>query len=488
VTLNVVFSDPETTGASRIFWINGLAGSGKTTIAYTVAKKCKENGILGASFFCSRDDADSSNPKLVFTTIADQLGQFQELFQEHVTRAHFVDAGLKFSSVSNQLEELLVKPLRAVRDSFPPCVVVLDALDECKENDATSIILASLSRHVDALAPLKFLVTSRPERKISQGFQLPGLQLATQRLNLHEVKLDVVGQDIELYLKDHLNIKEEPCGPGGGWPAAGDIRALTDLSSGLFIFAATAVRFIHDPNYSDPRGQLARLLESSVVQGSSPYRYLDQLYMQVLTSTFPDISDDLSRRLRNILGTVALLQYPLHLADIEQLLGLRPGTVRDTTLHLGSVLVLPNDDNQMIRLIHPSFFDFLTDAARCSDQRFAVDSETLHGSLARACLDAMKGLKRDICEIGYPSKLNNEVPDLSERIARYIPPHLKYASRSWAYHLSRCRVHDVPMELLRELCYKSLLHWMEVCSLLGELRGALLALDAASQLVSVRIY
>ena len=70
---------------SPIFWINGSAGTGKTTIAYTVAKTCKERGILGASFFCSRDNAECSNPKLIFTTIAYQLGRFFPPFKDKVT-------------------------------------------------------------------------------------------------------------------------------------------------------------------------------------------------------------------------------------------------------------------------------------------------------------------------------------------------------------------------------------------------------------------
>jgi hypothetical protein len=76
----------DSTPNSRIFWINGSAGTGKTTIAYTIAKACDGKKNLGASFFCSRDDADCSNPKLIFTTIADQLGYFYPSFGNEVAR------------------------------------------------------------------------------------------------------------------------------------------------------------------------------------------------------------------------------------------------------------------------------------------------------------------------------------------------------------------------------------------------------------------
>jgi hypothetical protein len=71
---------------SCIFWINGSAGTGKTTIAYTIAEDCRKHNILGASFFCSRDDAECKNPNVIFTTIAFHLGLFNPLFREEVRR------------------------------------------------------------------------------------------------------------------------------------------------------------------------------------------------------------------------------------------------------------------------------------------------------------------------------------------------------------------------------------------------------------------
>ena len=126
----------------RIFWINGSAGTGKTTIAYTVAETCRKRGILGASFFCSRDYAERSNPNLIFATVAHQLGLFYPPFRAEVTRVLQLNPDIVYSSVPHQLEELIVKPLHAVGGSFPSCVIVLDALDECKDSGATSIILS----------------------------------------------------------------------------------------------------------------------------------------------------------------------------------------------------------------------------------------------------------------------------------------------------------------------------------------------------------
>ena len=64
--------DPD---APPVFWLNGLAGTGKSAIAQTIAERLFAQGLLGASFFCSRGVEDRSNLKLVFPTLAFQLAQ-----------------------------------------------------------------------------------------------------------------------------------------------------------------------------------------------------------------------------------------------------------------------------------------------------------------------------------------------------------------------------------------------------------------------------
>lgn len=479
------FFDTKTHSESpRIFWINGLAGTGKTTIAYTVAQECKQKNILGASFFCSRSDVDCCNPKLVFITLAEQLGQFFAPFREKLMSAQNADPGLTHSSVSHQLQELIVKPLCDLRASLPPCIIVLDALDECVHSSTTSVILSSLSHHIGSLAPLKFLVTSRPEPEISGTFRLLSLKPATQPYNLHEVNLDIVEHDIELYLSTSLRELALRWGLGDeGWPAPNDISTLTRLSSGLFIFAAMAIKFIDDRNHSNPRHQLKRLITSRASgDAASPYQWLDRLYLQVLIDAYPDISNDLSRDLKTILGAISLLMYPLRTADIEQLLGMEKDKIMITTNYLGAVLSVANE---RIYLVHPSFFEFITSPTRCTDPRFLVDSQLHHAQLLHACLRTMKMLKRNICSIEDPSLLDSEVSDLPDRIVRNIPSHLEYACLGWMEHLSHSRVFDIPLELLMDFCRKSLLYWVEVCCLLRKLRDTVIGLDRVCHVLSV---
>ncbi|TVY13324.1 Vegetative incompatibility protein HET-E-1, partial [Lachnellula arida] len=56
-----------------ILWLNGLAGTGKSTIAQTVAGKYYTEGHLGASFFFSRAGGDVGHARKFVTSIAARL-------------------------------------------------------------------------------------------------------------------------------------------------------------------------------------------------------------------------------------------------------------------------------------------------------------------------------------------------------------------------------------------------------------------------------
>jgi hypothetical protein len=315
-------SDPQ---EKCIFWINGSAGTGKTTISYTVAEECRKCGILAASFFCSRDDSACSDPRLIFTTIAYQIGIFSPPFKAEISRVMMPQPDIGYASISYQLEQLIVNPLRSLAGSIPPCVVVVDALDECRDSGTSSTILSALERYVPQLAPLKFLVTSRPEIHITTAFRDRDLAPATSRLILHEVHLDAVQGDITSYLSSKLELTRRVYDIRPGWPATEDVRELARLSHGLFIFAATSVKFIGDQNYCDPQGQLADLLNPLPENDDeSPHVHLHRLYAQVLDGAFPNISSRLSNRFQEIVGSIVLIREPLPPFALALLLELVP--------------------------------------------------------------------------------------------------------------------------------------------------------------------
>ena len=128
--------------------MNGLAGTGKTAIAQTVAERLFANGQLGASFFCSRDFEDRSDLKLIFPTLATQLArehvEFRSIFVPLVQR----DPEIGQDSLYSQMNKLIVRPLQ---ESGISTVIVIDALDECGDEETASAILSVLGRFVSQI-------------------------------------------------------------------------------------------------------------------------------------------------------------------------------------------------------------------------------------------------------------------------------------------------------------------------------------------------
>ena len=64
----------------HVFWLNGLAGTGKSTIAQSFAEIAFAEGKLGASFFCSRDFEGRNNLQAILPTLAFQLAYHYPLY------------------------------------------------------------------------------------------------------------------------------------------------------------------------------------------------------------------------------------------------------------------------------------------------------------------------------------------------------------------------------------------------------------------------
>ena len=184
----------------RVFWLNGLAGTGKSTIAQTFAETTATDGMLGASFFCSRDFEDRSNLQMIFPTLAFQLACQYPCFWKELLEVLKRRPDVGHESLFLQVEKLLVGPLKAT--SIP--TLIINALDECKDKEPASAILSILSRYVDQIPNVKFFITGRPEPRIRSGFCLQSLAPITEVLKLHEVKPEAVDRDIALFFQTQL--------------------------------------------------------------------------------------------------------------------------------------------------------------------------------------------------------------------------------------------------------------------------------------------
>ena len=464
---------------SPIFWLNGLAGTGKSTIAQTVSERIFADGQLGASFFCSRDFEDRSDLHFLFPTLAFQLAHKFPKFRSVLVLLLQSDPDVTHESLYSQMEKLIVEPLISADLST---VIVIDALDECKDEEPSSAILSVLARLAERIPKVKFFITGRPEPRIKTGFRLPILVDLTAVFVLHDDHPPLINNDIRLFLEHELS-ELATRRQLGRWPSDEQIDLLCNRAAGLFVYAVATVKFL-DGNIRLPKHQLdiiVKLPECTAPEGKTrfnPKTTLDSLYTSILQTAFSEGDPEVWSRVRFTIGTVILLVNPLSPSGIAQLVGLDPEEVVLFLTSIQSLLSLGEDLAQPVKPFHKSFPDFITDPSRCTDTKFYISPKSLHLELAMNCLRMMNGgLERNL--LSFPDyALNSEVKDLKTRINDRISIALEYACRSWHNHLTKIE-EDVTGVIphLRVFLEEKFLAWLEVVSVIKAVGGAVAALE-----------
>ncbi|KAH7357337.1 putative WD-repeat protein [Pyrenochaeta sp. MPI-SDFR-AT-0127] len=470
-----------------VFWLNGLAGTGKSTIARTVARSYYDRKCLGASFFFTRGGGDAGHAGRFVTSIAVQLAHNIPPSRQHICDAISERSDIASQSLRDQWQHLVLRPLSKLGDNdcSNPFLLVIDALDECDDdnNIRTIVQLLAEARWVGG-ARLRVFLTSRPEVPIRHGFyQIPDSE--HQTFVLHNISPSIVDRDINLYLEFNLQrIGQERC-LRAGWPGAEVITQLVQSASGLFIWAATACRFIQEGKRFAAKRLEAILCSDSGVS-VAPEMHLNKMYITVLQSSIYDYTDEereeQCRSLRHVLGSIVVLFSPLSAQSLDRLLDVASEGIRSMLEDLHAILDIPGDEARPLRLHHPSFRDFLLDKDRCGDENYWVDDKQAHQGLTSKCIQLMSSsLKRDICNFVGPGTLVDAVDRL--RIVECLPSELQYACLYWIPHLQSSGAQVYDNGHVHLFLQNHFLHWLEALSWAGKLSEGIQAISSLQSVV-----
>ena len=451
----------------------GDAGSGKSTIACTVAghfdineTKSEAQNILRASFFCSRQFEETRGQHYIIPTIVYQLAHQSRSYKRALLRAD------KFGSVdvpSKQMKDLLVGPWRRSISErppeLPPYLIVIDALDEI-EGEGGPVFLRDLLETVNdgQLQGLKFLVTSRPH---------PGLALLCDSLSsdavcrLHQVSTDIVKADIVTYLKDKLpDLQDEP-----------ELMDLAQKADGLFIYAATVVRYIKPRSKMTKREQvhlMGKLIGSTWAMSPTTTSLIDELYQQILREAFSNLENELFDMRLSILHTFLCTEERVSLS-IAAALSYDAGMEDEARVIFDELHAVLYANEGRVFWYHASFQDFIFTETR---SKFTISGEVVNMScdvaahnttLTHHCFRIMmSSLRFNICNLPSSFLLDSEVPGLVQLVRLNIGDVLSYCCRYWSQHLARAASND-RNDLLP--CIKNffpiyVLFWIEAMNLL----------------------
>ncbi|TFK71088.1 hypothetical protein BDN72DRAFT_895937 [Pluteus cervinus] len=205
-----------------VFWLYGPAGTGKSTIAATVASQLTTAGKLAAFYTCRRDNSALSNPLQLLRNICYRLALVYRPFGQQVARViesdpHF---GSGADTISSLFQKLLKQPLSLLTDkpTLVPFVIVIDALDECGKKADRIELLKCLLDLTTVGDWIKVFITSRKNQEIQSHLW--------DSSKLCEISTEDCYGDVETFVKNKYSEFSLSEVPSGFWNKAWIVKVL----------------------------------------------------------------------------------------------------------------------------------------------------------------------------------------------------------------------------------------------------------------------
>jgi WD40 repeat protein len=424
--------------SQSFLWLTGDPGSGKSAITASVARECKDAGILWAQFFINRNNADTTDPRSYFPSIARQL--VDHIPDSDVALAIHDALKRKRTLVDDisaeQASRLFIDAIEIASKQDPerPVVVVIDGMDETTKARLrfTAGIFSELFAKL-CCGNAKVFISSRTEDDIQKPFYKAFDVKHVKHIHL-DPSTDSSIMDVSNFLGRRIGeIVEDNDLNWEEWPGKQRMQALCSRASGLFIWAATVAKFFQEQIEALGRECLNDLLDAVSTEGMGD---INALYDAILRLVYKGRTHAWEyETFRRVVGCIVVLQEPLCLAEIKDLLNLRQDAsservdIEHFVRRLRTVLVAGTDgiDGQTVPRLHKSFFEFIT--SERVDRRFRVDPDKSNSELAIQCvrqLASVKDKRTTLCH-----------PDRSALAVGCLPVGLAYSIQFGLAHLSQ---------------------------------------------------
>jgi len=388
-------------GDERLQWANAIAGAGKTAMMRTFCHLLEQKAVPFASFFIWQSDSKRNTLEHFPATIAYQLSLRITALVPRILRAFVADPLVLETSFENQMEQLIVKPLLAVKVKRH-LIIVVDGLDELEAANQTEF-LSFIPYFLSQLSslPISVLVSSRPEPMIVGAFKHPKPASITRA-----TRLGASDKDIWKFLKDkfddinlrfpYLRIKY-----GGHWPSDKQLYTMVRQSSGLFIWPTVALAHIDKVEKGLRHNERLEQVLSSADPKPWIASPLDNLYREILRVHAPEDPESFEfLRFKQWLAYLCLpvvinhfvwqarFRLVLDWSDTP-VVAVFGGTLDDLWDSMSglSSLLLPREtpseayNSPIPGISHRSLSDFTFNRSRCGDQLYYSSERQVHAEV-----------------------------------------------------------------------------------------------------------
>jgi len=436
----------------NLYWIHGLPGIGKTSLAHSICEKLHNVQRLAGAFFCQRDDANMSELRNILPTLISKLAEIFPPFRRIVADRLRSDPNLTSKSMKDSL--FLDFICNLPRHPKHALVFVIDALDECGDNQDRPVLLRVLNEAAAHAPWLKIIVTSRPEDEIQHFFHC----LPRSSYSPYDLSMDQDAEaDLHTFARSQFDLVAKVWHLPTPWPGQLLFDRVISRANGLFIFIKTLVLALKQCE------NLEETLKAALQD--SGLKPLYNLYSSILkTRRVPNNAE-----FRQVIG-VLLTATPyrtLNEDSIAELAGVMPNLVKKWVDDLSSLLHRDEVANGGVRVRHLSISEFFV-SDHCA---YKVNIEDANTQLGSACLKTMmEQLRFNICNLDDSRLANADINDLPFRIKEHVSDALQYSSLYWSNHLCFTPDNGDPCVWgkLKEF-FEGLygLFWVEVLSIMG---------------------
>jgi len=435
----------------NMYWVYGSPGIGKTSLSHSICAGLFDRERLAGAFFCRKNDPNLSEPRNILPTLICKLSEIFPAFRVIVANCLRKNPNLTSKSMKHTLFLDFIRQLP--RHPKHTLVFIIDALDECGDDQSRPVLLKALTDAAEHAPWLKIIITSRPEADIQPFFDAP------MRYDLGEDQ--GAEGDLRKFARSQFDSVASKWHLPTPWPEKLLFDKVITRSYGLFIFIKTIVLALRQCD--NPNESLEATLQGSAGTG------LESLYRLYSSILKPRVLRSNAAEFQRMLG-VLLATAPyrlLHEETIAKLADVQSYLVKKWVDDLSSLLYREEGANGGVRVRHLSISEYFV-SDHCDYQ---VNLQDTHTQLGIVCLETMvEQLRFNICKLEDSRLANADIQDLPARIQRNISDTLQYSSLYWSNHV--CFSPDNREQRVLGGLKKFLegvypLFWIEVLSLVG---------------------
>ncbi|KAF2810837.1 uncharacterized protein BDZ99DRAFT_441433 [Mytilinidion resinicola] len=458
---------------SRLLWIKGDPGKGKTMLLCGIIDELKKSDITTnlAYFFLQATDSRINNATAVLRGLIYLLVDQQPSLISHI-RKEYDHAGKSLFEDANTWTALVEIITNILRDpNLHNTYLIIDALDECVTD--LQKLLDFLIHTSSVSTRVKLIVSSRNWPNIKERLETAGHKV---ELCL-ELNADSVSTAVSIYIK-HKTQQLAELKKYDERTRAAVLQHLTSNGNDTFLWVALVCQNL---------AKIPRWKALAKLDAFPPS--LDSLYERMMEQISSSEDADLCKQ---ILASTAVVYRPITLEELTSLVEVLedtsndPESLRDIVGLCGSLLTIREG---IIYFVHQSAKDYLL--ANAVHYLFPSGIGEAHHVIFSRSLQVMSGtLRRDMYDLyapGFPIE-RVKTPDPDPLVTS------RYSCVYWVDHIcdwssNPCPDHGADLQdggAVDEFLRKKYLYWLEALSLCRNMAGGIVSMGKLEALIQGR--